>query len=364
MRIAIVGAGLAGAFLARELGRAGARVTLFEKSNRIAAGASGNFAGSFRPLLTRKPTQQSRLVLLSFHELLRTLEELRSCGRAVEGLWGGRGVLQVARSHDEAVRLEQAWNERTDLHPEGEWIPAGTRLLGWDVTWGGVRFFRGGWLSPRSLCEQALAEAPGVEIRINEELPLNPRSALSQLDPFDSVVYCASHACRALPDFQNRITTQVIRGQISEIPWPSERTPEVPILFKEYLIPVAEGRLVVGATHDRDNASEIALPEDHARLLERLRGSIPAELLEALSRVPPSRLRAGVRFTTPSHLPRVGPIRETSKELGKPAYCLTALGSRGILYAPILARSLASRILDRSDDPLPEDLRQALGCES
>jgi len=56
-RVAVVGAGLAGCWLARQLATRGVDVTLFEAAGTIAAGPSGNSVAIVKPYVMRQPSR-------------------------------------------------------------------------------------------------------------------------------------------------------------------------------------------------------------------------------------------------------------------------------------------------------------------
>jgi tRNA 5-methylaminomethyl-2-thiouridine biosynthesis bifunctional protein len=353
-KVLVIGAGLAGAFTARALARAGCEVTLRDAAPDPATRASGNPAGLIKPHLTRTLTPPSRFSFLAFDFLLEPLSDLERAGHAMRR--SPSGLLQLMRDETDASKLREALAER-GIGPEiAEPLDAreAGRRLGWPAPHGAIWFPRGGWVEPSDLVLQAIADARAsgkLDAKWNAPFALDG----NPLPPCDAVVFCLAEKSRMLPDFA-RIPTQIIRGQITEITLPEEVAfPDFPIIFKEYAIPLEGRRLVLGATHDRGVESTEPRPEDHLRLLERIGARLPEAVLRVAREDPAPRLRAGLRFTAATHLPVAGALPETSRLIGRPAFALTALGSRGILFAPLAAEILADAILGRPAR-LPEDL--------
>ncbi|MGB0671990.1 MAG: FAD-dependent oxidoreductase, partial [Rhodospirillales bacterium] len=175
------------------------------------------------------------------------------------------------------------------------------------------------------------------------------------------------------------------RGQVSlyELNGP---TPRIGIGFGGYVSPglmTASGRrfVLTGATYDDwpiDKRGHDQLrPDDDGRnrdLLGRCLPKLGARLAQR-----PFASRAALRATTPDRLPLVGglfdtgafePIFGRSLRGARPEpgetlpyaeglYLLGGLGSRGLLWAPLLARMLAARIAG-SPLPVPRDVEERL----
>ena len=112
-----------------------------------------------------------------------------------------------------------------------------------------------------------------------------------------------------------------------------------PISYGGYALPMG-GKILVGATHDRlDDGDPFELREaDDARNLSGL-----AEVTGLTPKLAQHPSRASVRVTTADTLPRV-------LDLGDNRWAVTGLGSRGFVFAPLLAEALISHICA---EPLP-----------
>ena len=135
---------------------------------------------------------------------------------------------------------------------------------------------------------------------------------------------------------------QPVRGQVEVAP--GVTTP-APLAWGGYAIPAGEG-LLFGATHDRDDEGIDFRPGDTRRNLATLAACLP-HLAEQAGRAP-LRSRAAVRATTPDRLPLAGRVEDT-------LYVLGGLGSRGFCLAPLLAEHVAAEVLGRPS-PLPASM--------
>ncbi|NVJ70731.1 MAG: FAD-dependent oxidoreductase, partial [Alphaproteobacteria bacterium] len=142
-----------------------------------------------------------------------------------------------------------------------------------------------------------------------------------------------------------------------------------------YVTAEVDGSRTIGSTFDRmsniDESSFEVSDDDSVRIIDQF---------EAITGVSRTDLTmgsswAGVRATTPDHLPYAGPVADhasaqeryaalaqdaKTQNLGKPElvpdlYLLAGLGSKGYQYGPILGEYLAAQMCDEPL-PLPTDL--------
>lgn len=133
-----------------------------------------------------------------------------------------------------------------------------------------------------------------------------------------------------------------VRGQASMAP--GVASPDT-ALFGGYIMNGPEG-LVFGSTHDRGDADPGVRTADQDRNLAMLGAALPK--LAARARAAPLTAWAGVRATTPDFLPVAG-------EAGEGLHVLCGLGSRGYTLAPLLAEHVAAKAFG-APSPLPADL--------
>ena len=357
--IIIMGAGLAGCWLARLLAEHGIVVHLIDAQTGVATGASGNPAGIVKPYVTRTPCLAMDFHIAAHQCLLQQLESkpgLRQ-GNIGNSLFNTIGVLQL---------VEQAYPASTHydcLDSAGAQTIAGTPLNG-----KALHFQDSGWLNPSALCRQLVRHSNitlSTECRvsgISRSGELTPQSywqlAIPQgrdLKTLRLVLACGN----TLNGFAQTQSLPVVaaRGQISRFAVKSDSTPPRCVVNgKHYVIPDGQS-VLVGATFDRDTLDDRVHPQDHARNLTGLRATVPSVQVHETALAG----YAGVRATTPDRLPLVGPAPDMERvatvyadlKHGRamdlyPAlpcheglYLLGGLGSRGIVTAPLAATILA-----------------------
>jgi glycine/D-amino acid oxidase-like deaminating enzyme len=311
MRVAVIGAGLAGIATCWNL-LPFAEVTLFDPCG-IAGGASGVASGLLHPF-----------VGMHFRQSLRTLQALAATKKLltlVPFCWEQKGMLRLAVTATEEADLA------TRHDPETEWWPAArcASLLRVGTTRGGL--FLSGGLTVRvreyleglwSLCEKAGATLIRKAIR-----------SLDEVEGFDAIVVATGASNQLTPDSP----VCPLKGQVLQLEWPQEVTPPtLPIMAQKYLILSRDRRsCFVGATFEREYKTASPEPEVAAReLLPFLR-----ELYPPLAAAPIQACFAGIRAMHSSRRPFVERINARTVRLA-------GLGSRGLLYHALLAEEVAA----------------------
>ena len=204
------------------------------------------------------------------------------------------------------AKLRHRWDSETDV--EHQWITADR-----------VRV-------PAALSLDTAA----FRARVLEQVDHRPES-LTKLPNVGPVVLAAGLGTAALLE---GLSLRANRGQQDLLSLDQPLTH--PLNFGRLLLPAdSEEQAWLGASFDRDPPTDWQHPRssDSADNLARLRAALPDLAARAAGRT-----WVGLRATTPDHLPLAG---WHSDYLG----ILTGLGSKGYLYAPILASSLLSQAL-------------------
>ncbi|MNH53430.1 tRNA 5-methylaminomethyl-2-thiouridine biosynthesis bifunctional protein MnmC [compost metagenome] len=333
--VAVVGAGIAGASVARALIAGGARVTVVE-AERPGAGGSGFPAALVTPRL-----DAGDALIAGFHA--QALERARDLYRALPDAVIADGVLQLEQAPRDAVRFEK-------IAAQALW-PAGamTRLdaeacadrLGEPARTGGLLMQDALALRPSAVLEPWLAGAERLTAGVETLHPEGGGWVLRDADgapiiAADAVVLTAGWGIAALA---SDLPLDPVAGQADWAEGPT--TP--PVAWGGYAVPTGTG-LLFGATHDRGQTDRAPAAEASARNLATLGAALPL-LADRVEAADARQARKAVRATTPDRLPVAG-------ELKAGLYVLGGLGSRGFCVAPLLGEHLAADILTRPS-PLP-----------
>lgn len=334
-RMAIIGAGIAGASVAYALAQRGVGVTVYERVAAAAQGASGNPAAVLYPQVTKQPTVASRWYASAYAHTLRLVAtlDIRS---------GSPGMLKTPKDAKEDDRLRMA-NEAlgwpTVMARYVEQMEA-TRLMGTSMPSGGLWFPQGTWLWPASLIA-AMLDQPGIGVRYG-----HPIDTLDALQGYDAIIIAtAQDADTLVPE----IALAASAGQVSLMPRGQARAPLNAILcHKGYVIPQGE-HILVGATYDHEDMSCDVTASNHAKNRAELEQALPGWAGAGTDRW---QGRTALRATTPDRLPYVGKVRQG-------VYVTTGHGSRGMLSAPLAGECIAS-LLGAEMVPVAPDIAKAL----
>ncbi len=366
----VVGAGLAGTAVASALAARGWRVSLLERESVPAAGASGNLAAVFSPLLSLDDGRAARLSRACFLGLLNELRSLKQAAAPV--LWEACGVLQLPRSEKEEFHFREL--VRKHAYPERyvRFLEKGEaeERIGQVLPSGGWFFEEGGWVHPPSLCAARIGASPNISVRFGLDVERLERGegGWSAIGPEDRFLASAPvlilangwEAARMLPP--PSLPFKRVRGQVAHLPTGSVPGIRSVIAKDGYLAPAVHGLHCLGATYDFGSEETSLTPDAHSRNLDRLAQILPeAPQPQAAPRLG----RVGFRSLTPDRMPVVGAIpaalqpRELPRVPGEEPlpslYCMLGLGSRGLVWSSLLGEYLAA-LIEGTPSPLPLDL--------
>ncbi len=384
--VLIIGAGLAGAACAQALASAGVPSMVLDAADEPAQGASGNPAGLFHGVVHPEDGAHARLGRAAAWMAQQAYAPLVAAGHLPGGV---DGLLRREVQVDTAAM--QALLQRLGLPPEYvQPVEADEvqRLLGTPVPTRHPAWYYpgGGWIDPGAWVRQALSH-PLVHFRGGCPVTRIQREGLqwSVIGP-DGTVYAQATRlvlCQAaaimslLPSrIQDEWPVGRQRGQITRVPRDMlPATPPMrPLSGGGYALTLPNGDVLCGATTTRDDPEACLREADHLENLHKLRGLMGWSITPEL---PALQGRVGWRFQTADRLPIVGPIgafadhkdgvaghkpprtrlREFPCEPG--LYAATALGSRGLTWAPMAGAVIASWI-GGEPAPLPASLMDAL----
>ncbi len=374
----VIGAGIAGTSVCERLGSRGWQLDLIERRDEPGREASGNHAGCLLPLISRDDSRASRISRACFLYALRALQGLTDAGSPAR--WGQTGVLQLAKDARHEA-LQKATVPELGFPAEfARFIEAGqaSALLGRAVEVGGWHFPSGAWANPPGVC-RALMEVHGEHVRrhfATTALSLEYKSGVWHvLDGEGKTIAVApvlilSNGGDAITFPQAAgLPLKKIRGQVSHLPATEFAAPALVVCRDGYLTPDVDGTACLGASFDMDDPEESLRVSDHAGNLAHLARLLPG----AGKRLDPTRLKGKVGFRPASldRLPLVGALPSGEsldgsaptllKHLGRwpGLYGVLGYGSRGLVWAPLMAELLACQ-LEGEPLPLESDLLESL----
>jgi tRNA 5-methylaminomethyl-2-thiouridine biosynthesis bifunctional protein len=397
----VVGAGLAGAAVARALAQRGLQVTVLDRHDTPAAEASGNPAGLFHGTVHGADGSHTRL------HRAAALHAQRCYAQAVaQGVAGDvRGLLRLqtlARGPTQNATQETQRMQALllKLGLPCDYVRAlgptdASLLAGVPVSAPAWFYPGGGWVSPAAWVQQALAHA-GVRFVGAADV-----QTLTSILTFDAIPKADTGSCWQLHDGAGCLLAQAdlvvlanaascghLLAPMGHAAWPLSATRgqltfwqggpadglKMPLTGDGYAIPMPDGGLVCGATReaielttDMIQKADQPQPAAHQINVRRLQN------LTGCQAPDPStwQARVGQRLHTPDGLPIAGPLPLPDFPAGQRLdqarllprqpglFVLAALGARGLTWAPLLAELIAAQALGEPW-PLEQDLADAI----
>ncbi len=339
--IAIIGAGIAGACLARRLRDRGARVTVFDAAEGPAQGTSGNPLALVMPRLDAADTVQARLLIDAY--------------LSAQAFYRDRPGVSLAETHHfprdetEARRFEKLLADP----------PLGLEQLE-AIRNGGLLHKRSMILEPATLLPALL---DGIEVKWGSVANIDPSTLSVNGSNYDAIILAGGWRMEELTgplDLTGRL------GQVEYYRSDVDAPPSA----------LASGHYALAAGKHRLWGATFA---DHAGGAPQETSNAAAENRQALDKLSPfwraeavkanTRSRAGVRATTADRLPLIGALPDTdtlirdrqilerqgwNTAFGDYAiegiYLAGGYGSRGFTWAPWAAGILTAEIFQ---DPVP-----------
>ena len=335
--VAILGAGVAGAALARAFRAHGLAATVIDTG----PGASANPAALVAPRLDASTGPTAQLHMQAF---ARAVALYRA--ETPEAIVS-QGVVQLEDGERDAARFDKlAANPLFETGAIERLTPQAAGLrLGEASARGGLWLRDGLSVEPEAVLAAWLSGARRTNGAVERIERAGDRWRLVSGE--GAVLLEADVLCLAAGSGSAALTglvLRLVRGQASFAP---RAGLETAASWGGYLAPARDG-LLFGATHDRDDASTEVRDGDHRRNLATL-AEVRPELARRLAGVELSG-RAGIRASAADHQPIAG-------RLDDGLFVLTALGGRGFTLAPLLAEHIAAQAMG-APSPLPLSLQR------
>lgn len=372
--VSIVGAGLAGAHCALAMAKRGYQVTLYARGEQAADGASGNPLGGFYPQLTVQPSVSALFYAQAFLYAHKHYQALSKQGFAFAHDFCG--VLQLGFNPKQQARCEA-------MIENGHWpsdlvhgVNAGqaSKLAQLPLSCPALHIPFGGWISPPQLINALLtaaAEQGRLQVNYQHHLSSLERHEQGwqlhwqsqQATQADLVIIACGHSSASISQL-TELPLQAVRGQVERVHSKGKISNLQKVLcHKGYFTPQWQGEHALGSTYVKNTDNTQYRTEEATQNLNMQQQALatcawPAQLILAGTG------RAAIRCATPDRLPLVGAVpdfaaqQQSYQHLYKALprehyasaadhanlYCLTGLGSRGLVSAPLLAELLASQI--------------------
>ncbi|WP_395944996.1 tRNA (5-methylaminomethyl-2-thiouridine)(34)-methyltransferase MnmD [Brevundimonas sp.] len=338
-RVAVIGAGIAGASVARALAASGIAPIVIE-ADHPGAGGSGFPAGLATPRL-----DAGDAVIAGLYA--QALERARRLYDATPDAVLAEGVLQLPQAERDAARFhkiaaQSIWRDGAMTVVDVQ--TAGDRL-GEPQTDGGLMMADARVVQPAAILEAWLQGVKTIIASVARIERVEDGWAMlddagAAVATADAVVVTAGWGVAALLDGAG---LSPVRGQAD---WCDAHSVGG-AAWGGYVAPTATG-LLYGATHTRGDVSTDTRDADSAQNLATLRARLPD--LAAKAETGAGGRRAAIRATTRDRLPIAG-----RREDG--IWLLSGLGSRGFCIGPLLGEHLAA-LITGAPSPLPHALSE------
>lgn len=353
-RVWVLGAGLAGASLAREWADRGVSVTVLDERSAPALGASGLPVGLFTPHGARQRPELQALALAGMRHMQQLARRFLRQGLD----WSPCGVLEQLIP-DRRGKLPPLPLPADDTCEQQGGLPGHAHPA--------LTHPHAGWVRPQALV-MAMLDHPLIDLRLGTKVArlvrlgdADPQSAGWQaLGVQGEPLAQAPVACLAAgPGSAEWLahgpqTLHAVRGQVSMVRMADLQPARLPgqcVNGHGSWIPgvpldaqnePSTGWGVFGSGFDHERLDDVVRERDHLDNLTRLRQLFPQSGLDGLTDLP-WRGWSGVRCTSPDRLPWCG----VGPEPG--LLVLTALGARGLTLGAWLAHALVGHHLGEPD---------------
>jgi len=347
--VVVIGAGIIGSALARELAAARLGVVVVERDTP-GAGASGAAAGILSPQAEADATSPLLDLCLESRAIFpRLVEELRA-ETGIEVPYRTTGTLYLALDDEEEARLERRFAWQTSAGLPVERLSAGRVLTLEPALAAGARIALrfpydhqiDNVVLTRALAASAEARGArfvkGTEVRaVLEEGGRVAGVALASGEiRAPRVVNCAGAWAAQINGAGPRLPIEPVRGQMLALEHEELRLDRVIFTERGYLVPRLDGRILVGSTMERVGHDARPTLAGTASLLALARQVAPG-----LENATIHGLWAGLRPAAPDGLPVLGPA---GAAWPSGLYFATGHYRNGVLLAPITARLLTESI--------------------
>lgn len=327
-KIAIIGGGLAGTSCAYVLKQYGLDPIIYEASDTLASGASGNEIGLFNPRFTALKGSESDYYAASYAALLRVLKAAQSQKSDID--YNACATVHLVNAPEKNKRFSKMI-ENWDWHDDHMQIlppDQASKIVGINLESDVLFLPDAGSVSPKKLCAHY---AKGVRVKLKHKI-----KALDELDADIIIIACAGASKDLLSDTDVPIHT--VRGQVTWVEATSEtKAIKTNICYGGYFSAAVNGRHALGSSFQKWLDHTDVIESDNADNIKRLHDNVPALTNTDL---PIQNARAGLRVASHDRFPIVGRVPCHDN-----IYIATAFGSHGLVGSIGAAHLIADQIL-------------------
>ncbi len=341
-KIGIIGSGIAASSAAYAAAQNGANVEIFEFSDDIAAGASGNPVAAMYPRFSANNSPYSFLTAQSYFFAEKIYARLPNAYRKT-------GLLFSHSNDYQKQWIEDMKNlNRDDLF---EIIDKKKMKKLYGLESDGLLVKKGGYLFPKLICKE-LINHPNIKIYYNHcfESWVKNKSKLDILffnqktkSNFDDLIIANGPG---LAQYLSGLKTS--KGQLVGLKGKQPIDLDLPINSAGYILPKVDGITWIGSTHERKFENIDVCYEAGKELIERTNQNFKITFDGLDNMLMKSNFRVGSK----DRLPLAGKIEEN-------VYAIGGLGSRGFSLGPILGEHVAS-LINHSPSPISSGIALAI----
>jgi len=380
-RCAVIGAGIAGASVARALAVRGWQVDVLDASAHPAGGASGLPVGLVVPHHSADDSPRSRMSRVGTRLMLQHARQRLRQGQD----WNPGGVMELDIATEQLDAVEAEVHSQTEgAHSDTGWASAAR--LG-DAS--GLWHPHAAWIKPARLVAQWLAH-PNIQFHGQACVHTLERSGAQwqllagdgrALATADRVVFANAYASAALlhrikantdtawaPDVPEKLQAlQALQGTLSLGRMKSEASnawPAFPVNGHGSFVsgvPTEQGpHWYAGSTFHNTLAAPADVPGEHAANLKKLQALLPQVAQDLAGQFEQQEVQAwqGTRCVTHDRLPLVGPLEDVAQPT---LWMSVGMGARGLSFSALCAELLAAWL---GGEPLPIENNRAKGLSS
>ena len=341
-KIGIIGSGIAATSAAYAAAQNGANVEIFEFSDDIAAGASGNPVAAMYPRFSANNSTYSFLTAQSYFFAEKIYARLPNAYKKT-------GLLFSHSNDYQKQWIEDMKNlNRDDLF---EIIDKKKMKKLYGLESNGLLVKKGGYLFPKLICQE-LINHPNIKIYYNHcfkswvknksklDILFSNQEAKSNFD--DLIIANGPGLARYLSGLKTS------KGQLVGLKGKQPIDLDLPINSAGYILPNVNGITWIGSTHEREFDNIDVCYEAGKELIERTNQNFKITLDGLDNMLMESNFRVGSK----DRLPLAGKIKEN-------VYAIGGLGSRGFSLGPILGEHVAS-LINHSPSPISSGIALAI----